>query len=67
MKEPSPINYPKTKDDESQEEVEELLPSDDKEVLMLKMCQEGGTQALNFLIAKAVSPTAQAPTQKSPK
>jgi hypothetical protein len=31
------------------------------------MCWKGGTQAIIFLLAKAVSPTAQAPTQKSPK
>jgi LAS superfamily LD-carboxypeptidase LdcB len=31
------------------------------------MCWEGGKQAINFLLAKAVSPTTQAPTQKSPK
>ena len=31
------------------------------------MCWEGGTEAINFLLAKAVSPTATAPTKKSPK
>jgi hypothetical protein len=30
-------------------------------------CREGGTQAINFLLAKAVSPTAQPPAQKSLK
>jgi hypothetical protein len=65
---PSPVNLPETESDKSEEEVEEeLLSKDDEETLMLNMCWEGGTQAINFLLAKAVSPTAQAPTQKSPK
>jgi hypothetical protein len=67
-REPSPVNLPATESDESKGEVEEeLLPINDEETLTLNMCQEGGTQAINFLLAKAVSPTAQPLTQKSPK
>ena len=61
-------DLPKTEDEQSEGEVEEelLLPSDD-EALSVKMCRKGGTEAINFLLTKAVSLTALVTTQKSPK
>jgi hypothetical protein len=65
-REPSPVNLPE-ESDESENEVEEELLSDDDESLPEKVCREGGTEALNFLLAKAVSPAALATAHKSPK
>ena len=67
-REPSPPEDSETDDFESEGAVEEeLLADSDEQISLLKMCQEGGTEAINFLLAKAVSPTATAPTKKSPK
>ena len=68
MREPSPPDEPETDEFESEGAVEEeLLADSDEQISLLKMCQEGGTEAINFLLAKAVSPTVTAPTEKSPK
>jgi hypothetical protein len=65
---PLTVNLPVTESGKLEGEVEEeLLHTNDEETLTLNMYWEGGTQAINFLLAKAVSPTAQAPIQKSPK
>ena len=67
-REPSPPEDSETDDFESEGAVEEeLLADSDEQISLLKMCWEGGTEAINFLLAKAVSPTATAPTEKSPK
>ena len=67
-REPSPPAHSETDDFESEGTVEEeLLADSDEQISLLKMCREGGTEAINFLLAKAVSPTATAPTEKSPK
>jgi hypothetical protein len=46
---------------------EELLEPTDEQVLTLKMCREGGTVAINFLLSKVISPVAMITTEKSPK
>ena len=35
--------------------------------LSAKVCREGGTEAINFLLTKAISPTAMISTEKTPK
>ena len=68
MREPSPPEDLETDDYKSEGAVEEeLLADSDKQISLLKMCREGGTEAIKFLLAKAVSPTVTAPTEKSPK
>ena len=64
----TPENSSEGESKQSDAEVEEeLLQSNDKGSLSAKVCQEGGTEAINFLLTKAVSPTAMVTTEKTPK
>jgi hypothetical protein len=47
----------------SEEDVERgLTPFEDAETLAERICQDGGAPLLSFLLAKAISPVADAPT-----
>ena len=64
----TPEDSSKDRKDQSDAEVEEeLLQDDDEDSLSAKMCREGGTEAINFLLTKAISPTAMVSTEKTPK
>jgi hypothetical protein len=52
---------------QSDVEVEEELFINDEGVLTARVCREGGVEAINFLLTKAVSPTAMVSTEKTPK
>ena len=54
-------------DDDHGDSSEELFPGAMTQAHLARLCKEGGVPAINFLLSKAVSPTAMDISEKSPK